>query len=117
MEQNSTTDDMKTLSECFNKLVKNGFEEDFKVNEKGLFSLKTGKTYSPDQVNVIDFFRFEGASDPDENAILYAIETSDGIKGTLTDAYGTYADPKVGKFMLQVESISKKVTKADVPAA
>jgi hypothetical protein len=116
MQQNSTTDDMKTLSECFNKLVKDGFEEDFKVNEKGLFSLKTGKTYPPEQVNVINFFRFEGASDPDDNAILYAIETEDGVKGTLTDAYGTYADPKTGKFMQQVESISKKTIKADAPA-
>lgn len=113
MEQNSTTEDMKTLSECFNKLVQTGYEEDFNVNEKGLFSPTSGKTYSPEKVTVINFFRFEGASDPDENSILYAIETSDGIKGTLTDAYGTYADPKVGKFMQQVDSISKKTTKTE----
>lgn len=107
---------MKTLSECFNKLVKDGFEEDFKVNEKGLFSLKTGKTYSSEQVQVMNFFRFEGASDPDDSAILYAIETNDGVKGTLTDAYGTYADPRVGKFMQHVESISKKTIKENTPA-
>jgi len=113
MQQNSSTDDMKTLSECFNKLVRDGYEEDFKVNEKGLFSLKTEKTYRPEQVHIQNFFRFEGASDPDDNAILYAIETDDGIKGTLTDAYGMYADPRVSKFVHHVEDISKKTVKAD----
>jgi hypothetical protein len=114
MQQISTTEDMKTLSQCFNKLVRDGYEEDFKVNEKGLFSLRTEKTYRPDQVRIANFFRFEGASDPDENAILYAIETNDGVKGTLTDAYGTYADPRVSKFIQQVENISKKTVKADI---
>lgn len=108
MQQVSTTEDMKTLSECSNKLVKDGFTEDFTVNEKGLFSEKAQKAYKPEKVHIVNFFRFEGASDPDENAILYAIETDDGKKGILIDAYGAYADAKVSKFIQQVEDISKK---------
>ena len=41
---------------------------------------------------------------------LYVIETDDGTKGTLVDAYGTYADAQVHKFMQQVEGIQKKVS-------
>ena len=40
-------------------------------------------------------------------SILYAIETSDGRKGTLVDAYGMYSDDETGEFMNQVE-VSKK---------
>ena len=109
MQQNSKTDNMKTLSECINKLVIDGYEVDFQVDEKGkLFSPKKNKSYPADKIHIVNFFRFEGASDPDENAILYAIETEDGQKGTLTDAYGVYADAKVSKFIQQVEDISKK---------
>jgi len=109
MQQNSSTEDMKTLSECINKLVMNGYDENFKIDEKGkLFSPSKKKSYAPEKIHIVNFFRFEGASDPDENAILYAIETDDKVKGTLTDAYGTYADPKVSKFIQMVEDITKK---------
>ena len=39
-----------------------------------------------------EFHRFEGMSNPDDNSIVFAISSNDGIKGTLVDAYGMYAD-------------------------
>lgn len=108
MDTNSTTEEMKSLSGCLNKLLLDGFTEDFKAGERGLLSLKNEKIYEPGQVHVVNFYRFEGASDPADNTILYAIETEDGIKGTLVDAYGSYADEKVTAFMEEVEKIKKK---------
>ena len=105
-------DEMKTLSSCMNKLIAKGYTEHFKVGEEGLESPDSRKTYKPEEVHVLNFYRFEGASDPDDNSILYAIETDGGEKGLLTDAYGTYADPRVGKFMQEVEDISKKTVKS-----
>ena len=101
---------MKTLASCLNKIVKDGYTENFKVTEEGLQSLETSKMYKPDQVHIVNFFRFEGASDPSESAILYVIEANDGAKGSLTDAYGMYADPDIDKFVKEVENISKKHT-------
>lgn len=108
MDTNSTTEEMKSLAGCLNKLVLDGYTEDFKASERGLLSLKNEKIYGPEQVRVTNFYRFEGASDPADNTILYAIETDDGVKGTLVDAYGSYADARVSGFMDQVEEISKK---------
>lgn len=108
MEKNATTEDMKTLSICLNKLVREGYEEDFKVNKNELCSVHGKKCYQPEEVHIVDFFRFEGASDPADNSILYAIETNDGTKGTLTDAFGPYADVNIDKFIKQVEDISSK---------
>ena len=71
-----------------------------------------GIVYRPEQVQVINFFRFEGMSDPDDNAILYIIETDDGGKGTLIDGYGIYTEPKIAAFMQEVENIQKKVVKS-----
>lgn len=109
MEKNSTTEEMKTLTSCVNKLVLDGYTENFKASEEGLVAASDEKHYAPSEVNIVNFYRFEGASDPSDNSILYAIETiSDGRKGTLADAYGPYADPNVEKFMKEVEEVNKK---------
>lgn len=104
-------DDMKTLTSCMRKLDKLGFTTQFKVNNMGAKSLDTEKLFAPHQVKIVNFYRFEGSSNPDDNAILYAIETEDGEKGTLTDAYGAYGDLHIAHFIKEVEDISKKVDK------
>ncbi|HET8578497.1 MAG TPA: hypothetical protein VFO18_15485, partial [Methylomirabilota bacterium] len=40
-----------------------------------------------------EYYRFEGVSDPDDMAIVYAIEGKGGIRGILADAFGVYSDP------------------------
>jgi hypothetical protein len=45
------------------------------------------------------------------NSILYAIETSAGERGTITDAYGPKGDPIITQFIQQVESFEKKTDK------
>ena len=108
MITNATTEDMRTLASCVNKLVLDGYTENFQVKDEGMYSPSNNKYYKPEEVHILNFFRFEGASDPADSAILYAIETNDGTKGTLTDAYGPQADLEVEKFLKQVEDISKK---------
>lgn len=113
MENNDQIPHMKSLSLCLNKMVLDGYEDDFKIADTGLRSLKTEKIYNPEDINVVNFFRFEGQSDPDDNTIMYVIGTNDGLKGTLVDAYGPYADRKLSEFMQKVESFQKKTQKKD----
>lgn len=102
---------MKSLSTCLNKMVADGYVEDFRISDRGLESLKSGKSYRPEEIQVVNFFRFEGMSDPDDNAILYVIKTNDATKGTLIDGYGVYMDTKLSAFMKEVEIIQKKTAK------
>ena len=111
VNENNSMPYMKSLATCLNKMISDGYTEDFKVSERGLESAHKERNYKPEQVQVVNFFRFEGESDPDDNAILYVIETNDGTKGTLVDAYGIYTDSRVGKFMKDVECIQKKIVK------
>ena len=108
--ENNTMPYMKSLSSCLNKMIQDGYSADFKATEEGLYNLATHKTYFPRDVKVVNFFRFEGASSPEDNAILYVLETSDGDKGTLVDAYGMYSDPYVDRFIKNVEDINKVVS-------
>ena len=109
--EGSDSDHMKTLSSTTIKLSHDGYVTQFKANKKDeLESLETHDVFKPDEVKIINFYRFEGESDPSDNAILYVVETSTGEKGTLTDAYGVYTDQKVSEFVKQVEEIQKANT-------
>ena len=102
-----STEKMPTLSEKINKALVQGYTENFKVTSRGLTDEVEGKSYLASEINIPNFHRFEGYSDPQDNAILYWIETNDGRKGILVDAYGPYSDVKVSNFIREVEDIQK----------
>lgn len=89
----------ETLAGAIDQLARRGFTESFSVVGNRLRVVETRKTFRPDEVVVREYRRFEGVSDPDDMAIVYAIETEGGIRGTLVDAYGVYSDPAVSAFL------------------
>lgn len=106
-EANDRLTFMTDLQKVQDKLEKHGYTEQFRVEKDKLVGTESKKSYKPKDVRAVNFYRFEGISDPDDMSILYAIETTDGCKGTLTDAYGRYSDEATGNFMKQVE-VQKK---------
>jgi hypothetical protein len=106
-EANDKSTEMKTLTTCLQRAVKDGYTENFTVTKQGLCAADNC-TYSPEDVQVVDFFRFEGESDPADNTILYIIECK-GKKGTIVDAYGHYSDGLVSSFMTRVQEQHKKM--------
>lgn len=77
---------MRSLSHCMEKLTNDGYTANFSVAEEKLQHVESGHSYEAEHVEIVDFYRFEGVSDPEDNSILYAILTSDTsrIKLTLT---------------------------------
>ena len=73
-----------------------------------LASITTNRYYQPQQIDIVSLFRFEGNSDPSDNAIVYVIETSDGLRGTLVAATGTGSNT-VREFMKAVERKTKSM--------
>lgn len=78
-----------TISE----LAHRGFSDGFRVVDDSLQVLRTGKILRARDLVIREVYRFEGISDPDDMAVVYAIESTSGIQGTLIDAFGVYADP------------------------
>jgi hypothetical protein len=99
---------MKSLATCLNKIMAEGYAEDFKLGERGLEALQQKKVYSPEQIHLVNSFRFKGEYELEENVILYIIETVDGLKGTLIDNFGKYSDSGLNRFMASIKNIQKK---------
>jgi hypothetical protein len=109
-EANDRVTHMTDLEKCMNKLEAEGYTDQYRVEKGKLVDLTNQKKYKAKDVKAVNFFRFEGITNPEDMSILYAIETSDGRKGTLVDAYGMYSDDDTGAFMQDVE-INKKTKK------
>src|SRR5690349_18312095 len=106
-QSNDRLSNMTDLDKCLHKLEADGYRDQFKVEKGKLNDLSNNKKYKPKDIRAVNFYRFEGISDPDDMSILYAIETSDGRRGTLIDAYGIYSDDETSEFLAQIE-VSKK---------
>jgi Fe2+ or Zn2+ uptake regulation protein len=82
-----------TLSEALNQLRKEGYTIDFNLKQNGLFHEATGAHIQHHEFVVDKYYRFEGMTDPADEAILYAISSSDHqLKGVLVNGYGMYSD-------------------------
>ena len=83
--------DLTTLSSVLEKLRIKKRDVEFRMSEGG-FGTDKGKFYQPEDLKIIKTYRFEGASDPGDNSILYLIEATDGLIGYSIDAYGVYSN-------------------------
>ena len=91
-----------TLAGVMDELRRRGFTEHFTPGDGNLRAVESGKTLGPHEVVIAEFHRFEGISDPDDMAILYALEAKSGMRGTLVDAFGVYSDPRVSALMKDI---------------
>ncbi|MGS2741948.1 phosphoribosylpyrophosphate synthetase [Sinomicrobium sp. M5D2P17] len=80
-----------TLSEAISELKEEGFTHDYNLWDKGVHNRQKSSHIPVEDLNVLKVYRFEGSSNPDDNAVLYVIETARGEKGLLVDAYGVYS--------------------------
>ncbi len=82
------------LSEVMNELRKRGYTEDFNMRSDCIYCQDGKMVLQPEDFHIDRFYRFEGESDPADQAILYAISSEKyNLKGVLVNGYGTSADP------------------------
>jgi hypothetical protein len=81
-----------TVSEALTDLKSRGFQYDFNIKNDCFYCPNLQREYEPRQLQVKETYRFEGDTDPGDEAVIYAIATDDGVQGTFVNGYGTYAD-------------------------
>ncbi|MGN6619288.1 MAG: cupin domain-containing protein [Ilyomonas sp.] len=82
-----------TLAETVNGLKKDGYTMDLNLQEECLVCHQNNTSLSPDDFDIDAVYRFEGESNPDDEAVVYAISSPKfNIKGVLVNGYGIYAD-------------------------
>jgi hypothetical protein len=80
---------METMTEALARLDAAGFGDDLVVAGSELRRAAAGEALDPSTLRAVEIVRFEGASDPDDEAVVVAVATRAGVPvGTLTLPYG-----------------------------
>jgi hypothetical protein len=80
---------MNTLSDATELFIRRGYRETFVADNNRLRSAEDGQCFRPDEFIVDEVARFEGESDPDDQAAVFALRTRDGTRrGTYTVPFG-----------------------------
>ena len=99
-KQNNSYD---TLAEAQLALSARGFTKSFEMENDKLKCVDDNKFYTPENITIVEYHRFEGDSDPNDMAVIYAVQTNDDKKGIIIDAYGTYGSRALGDFLKMTE--------------
>ncbi len=87
-----------TLVETLENLRKEGYTEDFNIRFDSLICEKA--CLLPQDFEIDQTFRFEGNTNPSDEAILYAISAKNyNLKGVVVNSYGVYADEMTAELM------------------
>lgn len=79
-----------TLSQAINGLKERGFTIDFNLEENCLVC-HAGRLNIED-FEIVEVYRFEGDSNPDDMSVVYGIQSTTGLKGVLVSGYGISAE-------------------------
>ncbi len=97
---------MLTLSQVLNKLAKDkGIQREFKPDEQGNVRLQdSDHIYKPEDLLLVKSYRFEGDTDPANDAVLYVLEDQFGNKGIVIDSYSAESNftPEFLKFIREI---------------
>lgn len=85
-----------TVTEAINGLKERGYTLDFNLEENALTCLNPSLRVHPDEFHIHEVHRFDDNTDPDDEAILFAIESNAGHKGVLLNSYGAKNDIAAG---------------------
>lgn len=101
-----------TTSEAVTKLRALGFDKDFTLKDG--FVCWESEKFGAEDLKIASISRYEGDSDPGDEATVYGLETKTGLKGILVKGDGIYSD-KNTVALLQKLHLAKLSTYSNKP--
>ncbi|WP_367753206.1 hypothetical protein [Flavobacterium sp. WC2430] len=81
-----------TVSEALDNLNEMGFTYDFNIHEEDIVK-------KPHNYEIKHIYRYEGDSDPGDEAVVYGIKSTSGKKGVFVAGFSANSDSKVTQIL------------------
>ena len=97
----------ETVVAALDGLKAKGYTHDFNIEFDNIKCHENNVCLNPNEFEITEVFRFEGETNPSDEDVVYAVESKDGtIKGTISSAFGPYAD-SISNAMIQKLAMHK----------
>jgi len=104
----STSTAMETMDAAVARLERAGYADALRARADGFLEPRTGRVHPPETLIIDEIVRFEGESDPADEAVLFAIRSRDqSVRATFVATYGPSADPVSGSLIKRLGSESR----------
>jgi len=84
-----------TVSKALDQLNEKGFTCDFNLNSDAIKK-------NPEKFEIVHVYRYEGESDPGDEAVVYGIKSSSGKKGVYVSGFSADSDAEASQILLEL---------------
>ncbi|MBO9583659.1 MAG: hypothetical protein J7574_05820 [Flavobacterium sp.] len=84
-----------TVSKALDQLNEKGFTCDFNLNADAIKK-------NPEKFEIVHVYRYEGESDPADEAVVYGIKSTSGKKGVYVAGFSADSDQETAKFLFDL---------------
>jgi hypothetical protein len=84
-----------SVSKALDQLSEKGFNYDFNLHEKDI-------EQNPDRYEIVHIYRYEGESNPDDQATVYGIKSKSGKKGVFVTGYSANSVSKAAQHLINL---------------
>ena len=95
-----------TAIEAIERLKTEGYTVDFNLANNALIGLES--QYNIDDFQIKEVYRYGGDTDPSDEAVVYAIASTNGVKGIFVSAYGFAADETASLMLKELNDGSNR---------
>ena len=109
---------METMSQALERFERDGYQSGFRARANGEFTIDGDELFAPEDLVVDEIVRFEGTSDPGDEAVLFALRSRDGrVRGTFATTYGMQCDPRDIEALRRLEVRPARIQSSTVEEA
>ena len=93
----------RRMAGVIDRLTRAGYSDTFRGEAGGVHALKADHVHRPEDLVIESIDRFEGISDPQDEAIVVALRSrTDGCRGTYTLPYGKNMPAVDGELLARI---------------
>lgn len=84
-----------SVSKALDELKEKGFTYDFNIHDEEIIS-------DPNQHEIIHVYRYEGNSNPDDEAVVFGIKSESGKKGVFVTGFSANSVSEAAQLLIQL---------------